>query len=554
MYQIFFNDLPIYDPRGQDMGLVIRDPDCHLAVGEAGSLSFTIDNDHPYAQRMTRMKGVVKVLDDGRAIYKGRIRKDPREFDLSRRIDTEGLLACLNDSIIPPFNFPDDFQNNANYVTAASSGNVIQFFLNWLLTEHNSQVGPDQQIRIGTVSVRDANNYITRSSSDYLTTMEVVKKKLVDLLGGHLLADYSGDTTVLHYYADFPYTNNQMVEFGENLLDLVDEIDASDTYTAILPIGKDNLTIEELPDGEISPGIRKLGRVIYSVEAEEATGGRITRVVKWDDVTLASNLQTKGAAELSTAGVKHIRSITVKAADLGDSKNLPRFVIGRYVRFNSKPHGFADAYPLLELNPNILNPADTEITLGAKVKASSDLAYDTQDALGWLELELNKQEETISRLPQETQQQITQAIQTSEAIILAAMTEYTKTSDLESYKEAVSAQLAILADEIGLHFTRTLEYTEAVDGDVQKVVETLEKHFDFNIDGLIIRAGDNAMTLHLDTDIISFRTNGEQFGWWDGVDFHTGNIVIDVTERAQFGNFAFVPRSNGSLSFLKVGG
>jgi hypothetical protein len=62
------------------------------------------------------------------------------------------------------------------------------------------------------------------------------------------------------------------------------------------------------------------------------------------------------------------------------------------------------------------------------------------------------------------------------------------------------------------------------------------------------------MQLTLDNDMIIFKRNGEQFGWWDGVDFHTGNIVINVNERAQFGNFAMVPRSNNSLSFLKVGG
>ena len=51
-----------------------------------------------------------------------------------------------------------------------------------------------------------------------------------------------------------------------------------------------------------------------------------------------------------------------------------------------------------------------------------------------------------------------------------------------------------------------------------------------------------------------FKKNGVQFGLWDGENFYTGNIIIGVNERAQFGNFAFVPRSDGSLSFLKVGG
>lgn len=65
-------------------------------------------------------------------------------------------------------------------------------------------------------------------------------------------------------------------------------------------------------------------------------------------------------------------------------------------------------------------------------------------------------------------------------------------------------------------------------------------------------AGENAMALTLENDIISFSKNGELFGWWDGINFHTGNIIINVTERAQFGNYAFIPRTDGSLSFLKV--
>lgn len=554
MYQIFFDHIPVYDPRGQEKGLVIFDPDCHLAVGEAGSLAFTIAGDHPYAHLLTRMKGVLRLLDGGRTIYKGRIRKDPREFDLTKRIESEGLLACLNDSIIPPFNFPDDFQDDAAYLTAAESGNVIRFFLQWLLAEHNSQVGPDQQIRLGEVTVADPNNYITRASSDYLTTMEVVKKKLTEMLGGYLLVDYSTEIPTLNYYADLPLTNIQDVEFGENLLDLVDEIDATDTYTAILPLGKDNLTIEELEDGEIAPGIWKSGKIIYSEEAEENAGGRITRVVTWNDVTLATNLRSNGVKELTTTGVKHIRSITVKAADLGGADNLPHFVVGRYVQFKSKPHGFADAYPLMELNPNILNPADTEITMGATILSASDSANKNQSDLDFIEMELNKQEQTIIRLPQETQKQITQAIQNSEAIIFEAMKEYTRTSDFAAYKESVSSSFSQMADKIVMEFNRATEYTQEVDGELQRVTTNLEKHFDFNIDGLAIRAGENAMNLNLDNDVISFQKNGEPFGWWNGVDFHTGNIVIEVKQRAQFGNFAFVPRSNGSLSFLKVGG
>ena len=68
----------------------------------------------------------------------------------------------------------------------------------------------------------------------------------------------------------------------------------------------------------------------------------------------------------------------------------------------------------------------------------------------------------------------------------------------------------------------------------------------------MIGSGNSAITLTLDNEMIVFKKNGQPFGWWDGNEFHTGNIVVEVNERAQFGNFAFVPRSDGSLSFLKV--
>lgn len=555
MYQIFFDGKPIYDPR--DEKLSIRDPDCHLAVGASGELAFTIDNDHPYAHTLTKLKGIVELRADGRAIYKGRIRKDTQDFNLSRRIETEGLLACLNDSIIIPFSFPDDWLGDPGYQEAATNGNVIRFFLGWLLDEHNRTVGSGQQIRLGEVTVADPNNYISRASSEYLTTMEVVRQKLEDLLGGYLLVDYSGDTPVLNYYADLPLTNVQPVEYGNNLLDLVTETDAVETYTAILPIGAEGLTIGSLPDGEISPGFIKAGPIIYSQQTEAQYGGlRITRKVEWKEVTVAENLQTKALAQLSTEGSKLAQTITVNAVDLGGEGEISRFVVGRYIRLESTPHGFGATYPLMELDPDILNPGGTVITLGTTVRTSSDLARSskssTQESLDRLQIEFNRQQGTITEMDATSQEMITAALQTSESIVFTALERYVETSNFEDFQRTVENEFQLLADALTLSFAEATEATRSVDGDLQRTLETLSKYFKFDLDGLTIRAGENAMELTLDNDLIIFKRNGQQFGWWDGTDFHTGNIVIEVTERAQFGSFAFVPRENG-ISFLEVG-
>lgn len=600
MYQIYFDDYPIYDPRDED--LIIRDPRVHLAVGEAGEMSFIIDPDHPYAWAISRLKGTMELRAEGTTIFRGRVTKDARDFNLSRTIEVEGLLACLNDSVIPPHSYPDDWRNDAAYQAAQASGNVIAFYLGWLLDQHNSQVKDGQKILLGDVTVTDPNNYIFRESSEYLSTMETVRGKLEDLLGGYLLIDYSGDTPVLNYYSDLPLINTQVVEYGQNLLDLLDEADATETFTAILPVGKDGLTIAELEDGEISPGFIKEGPIIYSVEAEAQYNCRVIRRVDWTDVLIASNLQTKALAQLSSGSAMLTRTITVRAMDLGNIREevclasavageaipgrcqvgtekaavtgldgVSRFIVGRYVQIESAPHSFSVVYPLMELDPDILDPGNTEITLGATVKSASSMAQSSsraaQEQLASQQVMLMAQQEAISQqqqlavqqaadleeLPQIIETAVTSAVQTSESIVYTALERYVETSNFQEFQQTIQSQLSIMADEVLLRFTEATDQTKLVDGDLQRTLETLSKYFEFGMDGLTIRAGENAMELTLDNDMVIFKKNGQQFGWWDGVDFHTGNIVIGVTERAQFGSFAFIPRENG-LSFLEVGG
>jgi len=87
---------------------------------------------------------------------------------------------------------------------------------------------------------------------------------------------------------------------------------------------------------------------------------------------------------------------------------------------------------------------------------------------------------------------------------------------------------------------------------LKTAVNNVNKHFSFTQDGLVISSGENQMSIRIDNDLVMFEKNGVLFGWWDGINFHTGNILVEVNDRAQFGNFAFIPRSDGSLSFLKV--
>lgn len=146
----------------------------------------------------------------------------------------------------------------------------------------------------------------------------------------------------------------------------------------------------------------------------------------------------------------------------------------------------------------------------------------------------------------------TELQQTNETFVMTALSSYVTKDEHTTEIDEVRTDLQLASDG----FTVKLESKEAEISDLNGRLQTLEnnvaKHFEFTIDGLIIKAGENEMKLQLDNDVIRFIKNGQEFGYWDGVDFHTGNIIIDVNERAQFGVYGYVPRSGDELMFLKL--
>ena len=163
-----------------------------------------------------------------------------------------------------------------------------------------------------------------------------------------------------------------------------------------------------------------------------------------------------------------------------------------------------------------------------------------------------KIEDTETNLHAIITEQETTISKNNEEILLQALTGYVGQDEFGEYKETVSSQFSQTSEEIEMKFTDVRsDVQETADG-LENVNADLAKYFTFTGNGLTIKSGEGEMQLRLDNDIIRFFKNGKEFGWWDGVNFHTGNIYVDVYERAQFGNFAFVPRSDGSLSFLKV--
>ena len=551
MYQLNFEGFTLYDPRVEE--LTLRDVSVHLAVDAAGSMSFVIDHDHPFAGQLTRLKGRLELLADGLPIFRGRILSDVQNFDLSRTVEAEGQLACLNDSIVPPFDFPADYEDDPEYEGA---DNVVAFFLGKLLEAHNAQVTEEQQIKLGQVTASDPNNYITRSSTDYATTWATITDKLSgSALGGHLLVRYEEDGTYLDYLEDYPLSNVQGITFAENLLELTDEIDATEVYTAILPVGAEGLTIANLPDGELTEDLVKDGSIIYS-RAGVARFGRIVSVQTWDDVTEAANLRTKAMALLAQSGVLPLRTISVTAVDLHCTDSaVAALRVGRYTRVTSAPHGLDVRYVLTELDPDILDPGNTRITLGASVQTMTDRTHQSASQLGGAidrqQAQINEQQSSLEQLAQTTSEQITAITQNSQQIILEALADYATTSDLETLQETISSQLSVMADQIEIRLTQTAQQIQDVGGDLQAQYDELSKYFRFTADGLVIGQEGNQLTLKVDNDRISFLDGGLEVAYISDKQLYITDAHF--LNSLRIGNFAWMPRRSGNLSLVKVG-
>lgn len=512
MYQLKYKDYILHDMRLADEKIIVRDPSVKLAVSKAGEMTFTLGADHPYLSNLRRMSGLVELLDGTLPIYRGRITTDTKDFYGAHKIETEGIMAALNDSIINPFSFPEDFKDDDDYKAAAASGNVVDFFFRWILAQHNSQVSTEQQIKPGVCTVTDSNNYITRSASEYATAMSTISDKLIkSALGGYLLIRYEDDGNYLDYYTALPLTNTQSVEFAENLLDLSSETDGTNIYTAILPEGKDGLTIEALSDGDLTDDLVKSGLTIYS-KSGVATYGRITRHVKWDDVTVAANLQAKAKAALADNGLSMPETIKLTAVDLGWQEDVQHFRVGRMTVLFSTTHGYSTSYPLLELSPDILDPGNTRITLGATQQtytgAQIDTKRETDERIESTRQEISERvDESSSQVIQATRQQITDLQQNINSIILSALERYVETGDFESYKEEVSTKLSVLSDQLTIDITRITERIDDVNGDLQSKYSEITKAFRFTSDGLIIGETGNEILLRLDNDVLQFVRN-----------------------------------------------
>lgn len=536
MIQVFADGLLAYDSRLEDNELQVLK--ITKGLNKGGAAEITMPPNHPAYNLYTSYKTIVEIYRDGILRFRGRVLYPSDDFYGSRTITCEGEMCFFQDAVCRPYLYQDS--------PAAVFTSVVGVY--------NEQVEAAKRFRVGTITVVDANDYIRLEHESAEPVSDTVNK-LLERCGGYIVftTDPEDGARVVNWYASLDYRSNQVIEFGENLLDFARQGVNVELATAVLPYGaKDEETGQRVTIESVNNGLD----YIEDPEAVELRG-RIIRAVTWDDVTTPANLLRKAQQWLSDNRYI-ITSLTLTAVDLSHmDKSIDGFQEGDNIRVVSKPHGIDEDFLLTEQTEDMLNPDGGQITLGKDVRTltGADVAGDAQNRG---EIHKTKQEIrteyklNIAQTVAAAEQTLSSLIsQTSEAIRSEVSMNYATNDQL---LEAVTTSMTQLSDQFLFEFSTLKALVDENDAEARVQLAEIYKYISFKDGDITLGASDSAITLTIENDMIVFKRNGVQFGWWDGVDFHTGNIVVEVNERAQFGDFAFIPRSNGSLSFLKVGG
>lgn len=534
MYRVYCDGLPIYNDKLE--GLKIFSPSLDLELNKTGSFSFTLYPDHPYYGSIQKLKSIITVYQEDYLLFRGRVLDDEIGFYNERKVTCEGELAFLLDSIKRPYDF---------------TGSVAEY-LALLLESHNAQVDETKRFTLGNVTVTDPNDYIVRSNIDYTDTWKEMNDKLLTLLGGFLSVRHADGVAYLDYLADFALLSPQKIEFGKNLLDQKRIIKGADVATVVIPLGA-KLKDAEGKDTDKRLTIETVNGGADFIEDASAISqyGTIVKTVIFDDVTIAENLKAKGQAYLSSL-VKLPESIELTAADLATvSTAFSSFHLGTYVDVVSKPHGLNQKFLVRKLSINLLDPAANKLTLGGVFEGLAASLKGLTDTQGKIINEISESVRKASEAVYNVEQNLESSIRQSEENIKATVAEsYYLKDETDALVSSVSTTIEQTKESVEIQFNQFNADLEAVANGTDAEFEEIRKYIRFVDGSILLGQVGNELELKISNDRISFLQDDTEVAYFsDNKLYVTDGHFINAL---QIGDFAFIPRANGNLSFKRL--
>lgn len=490
----------IYDEHGVPAYPVVS-PVLNETTSAFCSLTYTAKQGTPAYNKSVEMIPRIKVYEDGNLYWTGRILKTTPDINAQKQVYVEDFLGVLCDGIYRPFEW---------YGTVAD-------FLSNIVAVNNSQVGENQQIYSVVCDIYEGN--IVRSSEGYNTCWDIVQQKLLKMIGGYMWIAYDSlERAILHYSMNARNVSTQPIEFGKNLRNYKVEYNFDQFYTACVPLGakntetKEYLTIASVNDGKD-----------YLIDTTNAARYGIiyapTKDTTWEDVTIASNLLSRGQAWLQNKAARAVKKITLSAHDLSG------------LNVGTRPFKWLDSVPvtadeidgsfIIEAMKRPLDaPLNIDISMGASMStltgASVSQYENVSNRVEIIESDYttdgdvtNAIDAANSALYNDLVTQMTSIRQEANAIISTALQEYTKTSDLETLINTIQSQITQLADSVTISFTETNSTIATNQSESQNEFDSIYSFIRLIASGIVIGKSTSEIKLKLENDVLYFFTGDE---------------------------------------------
>ena len=275
----------------------IKNPKLIKEVNSLEQFTFKIYPVHPNYSKLKIKESIIKVCQDDKIIFKGKIVKEKLNFDKSKDITCEGLLGTLADNRFNDIRYIKGIIDSGyimgpqifNCRLGPTEKNVHHgWFEEVVINYNNLFCKTTDRLNIGKVCPTVPKNSPLETSLNYRfnfmqtvgglpidiakTVIEKIKDKtLLEILNflienavymtddgnnpyplKYFFPTYDENNTYLNICTEHDLINqenSQEIVFGENMIDLVIEQDSSNIATAIVPVGTVSVTDS---DGKVS--------------------------------------------------------------------------------------------------------------------------------------------------------------------------------------------------------------------------------------------------------------------------------------------------------------
>lgn len=360
MFYVYADDKLLYSPRLLNEGYAIGEPQVTLELNKAGCFTFNLPSTNPLYSSLKKLKTIITVHDDDNVIWKGRVLNDTKDFYNTKAVTCEGELAFLNDIQYEPHDY-------------SKNGIKMGEYFKKLVEYYASECSPERMIKLGRVSGAFTDVLIYPKTTDYTNIWNLISGNLIGASTGKVgkdevdLSDYDrylyirrqNGESLLEFVEDIGKGSGQVIEFGKNLLDLSEYVNASNVYTQIIPLGK-----ADSKGNRVDIKLVNNGKNYLQSDSAMALFGKIQKAVTWDDVTNRNTLKANGERMLNKA-IEMAIKITIRAFDLHqidvDTDNIE---FGDKVHVVSLPHEISSDFLCSKIVFVLDNPENTEYTFG----------------------------------------------------------------------------------------------------------------------------------------------------------------------------------------------